>query len=55
MRGICSLLGIGLVVISANDVIAYSQDSYENMLEIARLYGIFFLISLQLLNERVNA
>ena len=32
-------LGIGMAAISANDAIAYPQDSYENMVEIARLNG----------------
>ena len=35
-------LGIGVAAISANDVIAYPQDSYENMVEIARLHGFSF-------------
>ena len=35
-------LGIGVAAISANDVIAYPQDSYENMVEIAGLHGFSF-------------
>ena len=35
-------LGIGVAAISANDVIAYPQDTYENMVEIARLHGFSF-------------
>ena len=35
-------LGIGVAAISANDVIAYPQDSYANMVEIAGLHGFLF-------------
>ena len=35
-------LGIGVAAISANDAIAYPQDSFENMVEIARLHGFSF-------------
>ena len=35
-------LGVGVAAISANDAIAYPQDSYENMVEIACLRGFSF-------------
>ena len=35
-------LGIGVAAISANGVITYPQDSYENMVEIAGLHGFSF-------------
>ena len=35
-------LGLGAAAISANDAVAYSHDSYENMVEIKWVNGISF-------------
>jgi hypothetical protein len=35
-------LGIGFVAISANDALAYPEDSFENMLKFARQHGFTF-------------
>ncbi len=35
-------LGIGVVAISANDAVAYPEDSFENMKQFARTHGFTF-------------